>query len=69
MKNATADKAIEIGLTMIDGEGGLSAGIKRDGEDYMALTLTEAKRFATIGGAVRFMAKRGYAPTGTRLAK
>ncbi len=42
-------------------------GIAATNAGYMALTATESKILRTRRGAERWLARRGYAPDGTRL--
>ena len=42
-------------------------GIGHDQDGFTALTLSESKRFKTLKGAIEWLARRGYSPTGERL--
>lgn len=44
-----------------------SIGVAPSGDGFIALTLSQSKRFKTRGGAERWLARRGYAPDGSRL--
>ena len=70
----TATATIKPGLTTRDlGNGeSSSAGIDcpdHPGDKFTALTYTNSERFKTLGGAVRWLARRGYNPDGTRIAR
>jgi hypothetical protein len=58
------------GLTIVDDVAGVTAGIDlASGPDvtaYTALTPTQSKTFRTLGGAVRWLAARGYRADGSR---
>lgn len=71
MTNTTT---INPGLTTRDlGNGeSSSAGIDcpdHAGDKFTAMTHTNSARFKTLGGAVRWLARRGYNPDGTRMVK
>ena len=57
-------------LTTLDATSTASAGIapQTDGT-FLALTLTASKSFKTAKGAASWLAARGYAPNGTKLAR
>jgi hypothetical protein len=63
MKNANSS----IGLLCFDSVEGRSTGIAIDEDGYIALTTAHSKRFKTLVGAVRWLARRGYNPNGTRV--
>jgi len=44
-----------------------SIGIVDDQGAYLALTLSQSRRFKTRGGAERWLARRGYRPAGTTI--
>lgn len=50
---------------------GIVTGLNYDAEnaDWVAFTRLDVKRFKTEAGAVRFLARRGYAADGTRLPR
>ena len=45
----------------------VATGYTRDGAGFLALTRTESKEFKTERGAIRWLARRGYAADGSRL--
>jgi hypothetical protein len=47
-----------IGISDVDADG-----------YYTALTLSQSKRFRTRTGAEKWLARRGYAPTGEKIAQ
>jgi hypothetical protein len=62
MSNAT-----KTGTTQIDDS--TSVGIVPQGDGtFLALGLASSKTFRTVKGAAAWLAKRGYGPTGARLA-
>lgn len=71
MSNAATQSApVPFGLTRVRGEVDTFAiGIdpQADGT-FLALTVSASKPFRTVKGAAAWLAKRGYSPTGTRLA-
>jgi len=68
MSNAATQSA-PFGLTTFDAVEGLSVGIAPEADGtYLALTATASRSFRTVKGAAAWLARRGYSPTGTRLA-
>ncbi len=70
MSNAATQSApSSFGLTIIDAVEGVSVGIAPEADGtYLALTATASRSFRTVKGAAAWLARRGYSPTGTRLA-
>ena len=67
MSNAATQSA-PFGLTPCSGTD-YSTRIAAPSEGtFCALTRTESKTFRTVRGAAQWLARRGYSPTGTRLA-
>lgn len=73
-------KAPEFGVTLrrgagpsgsvtAQGYGDAHVGIEKRGDVFVARTLTEYRDYKTLGGAARFLAKRGLSPTGERLGQ
>lgn len=63
MHNSPMTTAHHIGNNEV-----ISTGYRFMGEQgYLALTSTESKWFKTETGAVKWLARRGYTPTGARI--
>lgn len=44
-----------------------SIGVEVTSDGFLALTLSQSKTFKSLRGAVAWLARRGYSPTGERL--
>ena len=66
MSNAATQSA-PFGLTPCDDNASTGIAATEEGT-FCALTRTESKTFRTVKGAAAWLARRGYSPTGTRLA-
>jgi hypothetical protein len=45
----------------------IARGMKKTAQGYLAMTFSESKWFQTEGGAVRWLAKRGFNSDGSRI--
>jgi len=70
-KKPAASSTQKWGLTTraLGNNESVVTGIDAQAGGYMALTNSESQSFKTVGGAIRWLARRGYNADGTRMAK